>query len=356
MRIRFTSPINGDILNRHDGCETPEGLRIAVKGRCPANEPVTVNGQPAEVKGREFSATVCLADRETVLCAAGCDSTDTVTLLYNRNSFKRYRFSLDDNVWFLRDITRQAPRSLFDNPYLALWRRLHERYGTKANFNIYYQCEGFNLSMMPDRYRGEWQDNADWLRITFHALQNDPKEPYIRATYDEIGHDFDLVTNEIARFAGATALNPFTTIHWVEATRDGCRALRDRGIQGLCGFFSLGQDGRPRVAYYLDADQARHLKGRDCWKDTGEDMLFILLDIVVNNVARDKIAPHLEAIAANPQQRDLMEVMIHEQYFYPGYEAYMADYAERCEATVRWLSENNYRPVFYSDGFMGVPE
>ncbi|OGV66847.1 MAG: hypothetical protein A3K18_30370 [Lentisphaerae bacterium RIFOXYA12_64_32] len=356
MHVRFTNPIDGAILNRHDGRETRDGLQIVVHGRCPKGEPVTVNGNPADVKGGEFRATVCLSARETVLRAACAESLDTVTVLYDRNSFKRYRFSLDDDIWFLRDIANGKPHSIFEHPYMALWRRLHQRYGTKVNCNIYYQCDGFNLSMMPDTYRGEWQDNADWFRLTFHALQNDPNEPYIRASYDEIGRDFDLVTNEILRFAGEASLNSFTTVHWGEATRDGCRALRDRGIRGLCGYFVLGQDARPHVSYYLDADHVRHLAGRDYWKDIGEDMIFIRHDIVINGVALDKIAAHMAAVAANPHQRDVMEVMIHEQYFYSDYRAYESDYAERCEATVRWLTENDYCPVFYSHGFLGVPE
>jgi hypothetical protein len=356
MQVRFTTPIHGDILNRHDGRETRSGLSVVVRGRCPSDAPVTVNDVAASVRGREFTATVCLSARETELCAAGAGSSDTITVLYDRNSFKRYRFSLDDNVWFLRDIARDRPRSIFDNPYMALWRRLHQQYGARINCNIYYQCDGFNLSMMPDAYRGEWQDNADWFRLTFHALQNEPNEPYINASYEEIGHDADLVNNEIVRFAGETALNPFTTVHWGEATRDGCRALRDRGIRGLCGYFVLGKDNRPHVSYYLDADHTCHLGGRDYWKDIGEDMFFIRHDIVINGVALDKIAAHLQGVAANPHQRDLMEIMIHEQYFYPGYRAYEPDYEARCEAAVRWLTENDYSPVFYDRGFLGVPE
>ena len=77
---------------------------------------------------------------------------------------------------------------------------------------------------------------------------------------------------------------------------------------------------------------------------------------MVNSVPAARIEPDLEAVAANPQQRDVMEIMIHEQYFYPDYSAYLPDYAERCETAVRWLTEHDYKPVFWSDGFLGVPE
>ena len=34
-------------------------------------------------------------------------------------SGKKASFFIDDAIWFLRDLTRQRPKSLFDNPFLA---------------------------------------------------------------------------------------------------------------------------------------------------------------------------------------------------------------------------------------------
>ncbi|MEW6358059.1 MAG: hypothetical protein AB1696_17120 [Planctomycetota bacterium] len=356
MSIKITEPIDGAILNRLHGRETNRGLEILVKGTCPAGARASLNGQPAAVSGGEFSAIVQLPQRETTLTAEAAGESDSVIVLYDKNSFKRYRFSLDDNIWFLRDIARNNYRSIFENPYMALWKRLYDTYGTKTNCNIYYQCEDFNLTMMPDRHRGEWADNAHWFRLTFHALQNEPKEPYISAPYDQVARDYDMVVNEILRFAGQEVMNTFTTIHWGEATVDGCRAVRDRGIKGLCGYF-IFRDGKPKVSYYLDAAHTEHLSQRDYWKDTKEDLIFIRHAIVCNfrDLGPNKIPAHLQAVAANPYQGEVMELMIHEQCFYPNYQAYVPDYADRCEAAVRWCTENDYKPVFYSDGFIGNP-
>ncbi|MCK5804861.1 MAG: hypothetical protein KAI66_18630, partial [Lentisphaeria bacterium] len=231
---------------------------------------------------------------------------------------------------------------------------LHDTYGTKVNCNIYFQCEDFDLTKFPDAYKSEWQDNADWFRMTFHALQNEPSKLYIAADYDEVAHDFDLVTNEILRFAGEEAVNAFTTIHWGEATREGCRAVRERGVRGLCGYFRLGADGEPAVSYYAGRATTEHLSGRDAWMDWAEDILFVKHDLVINSGAMDRIVPTLDEAASDPHRRDMMEVMIHEQYFYPDYCAYLPDYGQRCETTARWMHEHGYQPVFWSDGFLGV--
>ena len=59
--------------------------------------------------------------------------------------------------------------SLFDNFYLGFMRDLRDRYGTKTHINIYYAYEDFDLRQMPDTYKSEWRDNADWLQLSFHA-------------------------------------------------------------------------------------------------------------------------------------------------------------------------------------------
>lgn len=351
--ITILDPRRGAVLNRHDGSESAAGLSITVSGTCTGNGPVAVNGIPARTGAGRFSATVLLSARQTVLTATCGTESAAVTVLYDQASYPRYRFSLDDNVWFLRDIANRRCRSIFENPYMALWKRLHDTYGTKVQCNTYFQCEDFDLTRMPDSYKAEWQDNADWFRLTFHALQNEPNKPYIAAGYDQVAQDFGKVTGEIIRFAGEKVLDPFTTIHWGEATRQGCRAVRDRGIKGLVGYFILDKDGAPAVSYYADRDVTQYMSGRDYWMDFDEDLFFIRHDMVINSFPLSQIVPRLEAVAADPHQAEIMELMIHEQYFYPTYRAYIPEYAERCETAVRWVTEKGYAPVFYGDGFLG---
>ena len=44
-----------------------------------------------------------------------------------------------------------------------------------------------------------------------------------------------------------------------------------------------------------------------------------------------------------------MYLLIHEQYFYPFYEAYLPDYKERVMAGVRWCEEHGYRSKWIED-------
>mgnify|MGYP000897823803 FL=1 len=89
----------------------------------------------------------------------------------------KFRFSVDDNIIFLKDIAYGSCNSIFENPYLSVYKRLHEKYGVKVQLNLFYQMDGFNLSQMPDRYKDEWIANSDWLQLSFHSRSEQPSFP-----------------------------------------------------------------------------------------------------------------------------------------------------------------------------------
>jgi len=365
---KITSPRHGDVLNRHDGLTAGEGLVIGVFGEAPAGALVTVNGQPADREGTLFRARVPIADvRSELVARLGENSAeDRVTVLWDRTDRKRYRFSLDDNVRFLSDIAQEPDSfpSLFDHWYLGFWKRMHEKYGTKVHCNIYYQeCWGvlpegvepsFNLSMMPDTYKDEWQANADWFRLSFHAREDKPDRIYQAATYGTMAHDFEQVMREIHRFAGEGATSNFTTVHWAEAPREACRALRDRGIEGLLGLFVTSAPDSTFTRYYLPAELGQHIAQREAWKDFEEDLLFISCDAVVNGLALDKINAHLDEVEANPHTAELLELLIHEQYFRRELKHHQPDVFDKVETAIRWAADRGYEPTFWQEGLVNA--
>jgi hypothetical protein len=94
---------------------------------------------------------------------------------------------------------------------------------------------------------------------------------------------------------------------------------------------------------------------RDYWKDMDEKLFFIRHDIIINTHKLEDIVPYLENIVADPHQAELMELMIHEQYFYPEYRAYQPDFREKVETAIKFVVDGGYKPVFFADGFLGAP-
>lgn len=374
MNLKILEPINGSILNRYDGTARKDSLEITVKGTCPENVQVEVNHEQADCSHGKFSCKVLLNDKDNLVEAratgAGPELRDSVHVFWDKATDRLYRFSIDDNIYFLKDLSRNHKRysSLFDNDYLAFWKEIHEEYDAKIHFNIYYQTEGFNLSEMPQKYKAEWQDASNWLRLTFHALQNKPDRPYLNGSYEEMHHDFTKVTEQIARFAGNELVSPFTTIHWCEAPLEACRALRDCGIRGLIGGFRLGPKPlpveyyvdenvrnayetprAPYGAYYLDYGMAKYMCLHEYWKDIKEDMIFIKGDVCVNHLEKGEVEQRLDTLSKNPHVSGLIEALVHEQYFLPQLPHYQPDIKEKVKETFEWLTRNGYRSVFYEE-------
>jgi hypothetical protein len=277
-------------------------------------------------------------------------SKNVINIFWLKNVTKKYRFSLDDNILFLKDINKNSGiyKSIFENTYLGFLKQVHDTYGTKIHMNIYYQTDGFNLAQMTDKYKNEWKDNSHWLRLSFHALQNDPDRPYKIAGYDEVKRDCEKVKEQIRRFAGEEVMGPVTTLHWGAANLDGTRALRDSGYKALAGYFVIEKDQEP-VSYYLDEEKKINLSKRIAWRDNKEGIIFSRINIVINSHKLEEIVPYLEEIKKDPHRSAFMDVMIHEQYFHPSYIDYQPDYRQKVMTTIKWVVDNSYKPAFLSE-------
>ncbi len=355
--LKIQEPFHGAVLNRRHGEAVDGGLKICVSGEAPLQDSVVVNGVPAQRVGTGFRADIVLRQRETQITAVTQGSLGRqdrqVRVVWDEHSQPRYRFSIDDNSFFLRDIARQRYSSLFDCFYLKGLRDLHSKYGTRFVLNIYYTTEdGFELPQFPDRYKSEWQDNADWLRLAFHAHANLPDRPYQNASPTQLIADLDQVAEQIVRFAGEQTYTPPTVIHWGMVQPSALKPLYERGVRALSGYFSR-QNSAWDVNYLLDDMRSEYLSRHDALMDFESGIVFSRIDIVCNNAPVDRIGPTLEPLAADPNQAEIMDLFTHEQYFWPFYSNYIPDHFKRLDIAIQWVTEHGYKPVFYHEGFLG---
>jgi hypothetical protein len=333
--LRIEEPFHGAVLNRRHGEEVSGGLKVPIRGEAPLRDRVTVNGAPAQRAGARFISEVVLREKETEIVATSDGSfghnEHRVRVMWDKHSQPRYRFSIDDNSFFLRDIAQKNYTSLFDCFYLSILRDLHSNYGARFVLNIYYTTEdGFELPQFPDRYKGEWRDNSDWLKLAFHAYANKPDRPYQYAPAEQLIADLDKVAEQIHRLA-------------------------ERGVRVLSGYFGC-RNGVWDVNYFLDDDRSDYLSRHDALMDFDNGIIFSSVDIVCNNVPVERIVPTLEPLAKDPNRAEIMDLFTHEQYFWPFYSNYVPDHAQRLDTAIRWVTEHGYKPVFFHEGFLGGPE
>ncbi|MEP7258022.1 MAG: hypothetical protein ABI687_06535 [Flavitalea sp.] len=350
--MKIDSPVDGDILHTNDGAVKEDGLHTTIKVSATSGSVIFVNGNKLDQSGDLFTGDIVLKQYRNVFEVTDqiTKEIETIVIYFLKDLAGKYRLSIDDNIWFLQDLTENANRyqSLFDNDYLAFLKKVNEKYGTKVHLNLFYQVEGFDLSRMTGKFRQEWKDNAYWIKLSFHALQEFPDMPYVNAGYEEVKHDCQLVDAEIRRFAGEEVMGSVTTIHWGEATVEGSRAMRDQGYKAQLGYFNI-DDGLPAVSYYLDEEQRRNIKKRFVWKDNREDIVFIKTSIVIDTKKLDDILPHLNRYIDESRMPPYVDLLVHEQYYYPRYHNYQPDYREKILTAVKWADDNGYKPAFLTD-------
>ena len=229
---------------------------------------------------------------------------------------------------------------MFDHPYLAMYRRLHEEFGLKVQLNLFYRMGDFDLSQVSEDYYAEWEANSDWLKLSFHSELENVK-PYESSEYDEVYEDCKRVNEHIKRFASPSALANTTTVHYCLLTEGGLKAMEDNRVFGLLGLF--GNNQNPRTSYGIVESKAEKIRNGEILK-IGK-ISFASIDIVLNCFSIKEILEQLICMS----QRSCIRVMIHEQYFYRDYRNYQAEFEEKLRSAFSFFSEHGYQSDFYEN-------
>ena len=298
---------------------------------------------------------------------------------------------IDDVIWIFRDIARQRPGSIFDQPLLKGLKDAHERYGLKVQLNLFYRTDflygtdEFTLAEMPDAYRSEWQAAKDWLRLSFHSLQESPDYPFVNAEYRDVAFVFDRIFGEVKRFAGEGVFTYAIVPHWLPVSKEGCRAFADRGVKVISSTdgprrayggdpFCLPyghakrvmQNRKPETALYtrvsndiaitssicaynhLMADQARLPKGTFAVvydRETRMGYKWFRHGPMLNLSTMEQVKAETEAVLGS----ELIVFGDHEQYFYPFFYRYQPDYLDKIMLASRLVREHGYMFTFIEE-------
>ena len=74
---------------------------------------------------------------------------------------KRAAYYMDDVIFLFRDLAHDRPKSCWDHFLLSAYKEAYEKYGLKAQFNLFYRNDAyygakgaeFTLRDMPDKWR-----------------------------------------------------------------------------------------------------------------------------------------------------------------------------------------------------------
>jgi hypothetical protein len=327
-------------------------VKVKVKPVVPGKMNLTINNIQAREENGIYTADIILKGFENKISVHDTVTgrRNGITVFYLQKLNNQYRLSVDDAIWFLKDIHVNAAvyTSIFDNPFMGLLRSLHEAYGTKVHINLFYETDNFNLSQMTDKFKKEWAQHADWIRLSVHAKAEFPDDPYIHAGYGEMYRDCHAIRTQIKRFAGKEVMDNTTTLHWGQVPVEVCRALRDEGYKIQVCDFNVDND-LPPCSYYLDVPQRRHINKRFIWRDNKEGIIFVKSSIIIDTVKLQHISSFLDTYVENNVTPPYADLLVHEQYFYPSYKNYQKDYREKLTTAIEWAQKHNYTPGFLSE-------
>ena len=381
--VFFEFPIDGDCLNAKDAVERDGVLYIKPIVKAADNAEITVNGVAADydADAHTYTAEIALRHfRNTVVAIDKKNGYRAEIVVYKlHDAVGKYFFTVDDCILTLADLTAhpESYPSMFDHPFLATLKEAHDRYGAPVHLNLFYSFDEaaatrfsahktpFDLSMMTDRYRPEFEANADWLSLSYHAHADLPDMPMKNQSPEFLTDSIEKTHREILRFAGARSLSPATTLHWGNGPIEALRVFRECGYRILLGSFRAihpdeayvsyyGRDGLPaylrgtgKDSYDQTTVDGAGYPGRDVFKDNREDMIYCHTDMVLNlpSIKTEEIGAWIDEYVAAHPTLGIMSLMIHEQYCFPDFCRAIPDTAERILSAIRHLYDKGYRGV-----------
>ncbi len=375
--FRFTQPFDGGVIHEECGPPVlgtqtgPDGekmLTIEVAGYVPRGaklEVFTTDGQniPVTIDSGAFRGTALLKDRITEIRARatinGAPREIRTRPVWAKNSYPRFRCYIDDHSFFFRDILQKNYKSIFDCFYLAKLRQLHREFGVKINLNCFNTTpeRDFRLSMFPDKYKPEFEDNEHWLRLAFHSENEFPNIPYKNATPEELAADFDLVAGELKRIAGR-AYTAGLQIHWADVPPSCYQVLADRGVKMLPTRGRKPDSPERKICdYHLPDDVLEYLYYNQGWMHFESGLIFYTGSTGTREwTPVEKTVPRLLAVIENPAKSHLLNIAGHEQYWWPFYKNFVPDLYERYATAFRFVLDRGYQPIWIEDGFFGGAE
>jgi hypothetical protein len=85
------------------------------------------------------------------------------------------------------------------------------------------------------------------------------------------------------------------------------------------------------------------------WRDNKEGIIFIRCSIIIDTHKLEGIVPFMNELKKDRHMSAYVDLLTHEQYFYPYYPGYQPDYRQKVLTAVKWAADNGYQPAFLEE-------
>lgn len=144
-----------------------------------------------------------------------------------------YHFSIDDVFDSLIEVTiKNIP--LFDHPFFALMKEMHDKYNAQVDLELFWEREIdgvlFTLKDVRDISK-EIKESGNWLKFGPHA------KSYMVAPFEQTPSEqidvFNDIYREIDRFAGTTSYAKWVRLHYYSESFELASYFKNKGVSAL---------------------------------------------------------------------------------------------------------------------------
>lgn len=212
---------------------------------------------------------------------------------------KIIHFSIDDCIEIFRDITINNYNSLFESDYFSFFKELHDKYDAKISLYSFVEYKEFNIKNTTDKFKKEFIDNSDWLKIGFHDFNENSRYN----DKENIKKDYKLFIKYVKRFAGSlNVIDNFIRLHYFSGNLENILKIKKFGIKGLL----TADDDRDN--YYLKKNENIFLNKHNIYKDIKNEIFFIKTNLRIEKI--ENINETLKTIDINNN----IIMFTHEEY------------------------------------------
>lgn len=279
-----------------------------------------------------MKSTVSLRKR-LLICAIGFASILCLLLVILvpqwQVSRKVIKFSVDDATEILMEISVNDYDSIFESDRMSLFKEMHEKYDLDVTLFLFENLGNYSLNDFPDRYKNEFKDNSDWLKLGWHGIDDgNPQESGY--TGDDFIQSYINTTDEIIRFAGKKSLSKELRIHYWYTDDEALISYLSKN--GVNAFYYSDTDA---LGYDFTQDEDKSIRsdvnGVLCKRYGFRKVSYILTDIRLDYIRNDE-----ELISLLQSRIEDREIVIFTHAWV------LNNSSQYIETMCRWATDNYY--------------
>lgn len=119
--------------------------------------------------------------------------------------------SIDDVTISFQNLSKSEYSSIFEVNLFRLLLSLHRLLGLKITLYVYAQNNGWALADIHEKYKHEFEEASDWLKLGFHAVSEKQHQNNILNEFED---QFLQTRQQIIHFAGSKSLTKIIRLHY----------------------------------------------------------------------------------------------------------------------------------------------